>query len=73
MDEHKKITEQIVEGPHGKEALVLSIEDDIHVDEVIKKNETETFGKGLDASSVGISGPPSDHHHHHHHDEHKAW
>lgn len=37
VDEHKKIKEQIVEGPHGVEAVALSTQDDIHVDEVIKK------------------------------------
>lgn len=81
VDEHKKIKEQVGEGPHGKvETVVLSIEDDIHVDEVIKKNETETFGKGFDAKSAdaievsgGLSSTGSDHHHHHHHHlEHKA-
>ena len=79
VDEHKKIKEQVGEGPHGKvETVVLSIEDDIHVDEVIKKNETETFGKGFDAKSAdaievsgGLSSTGSDHHHHHHL-EHKA-
>lgn len=79
VDEHKKIKEQIVEGPHGKlEAVVLSVEDDIHVDEVIGKKENESFGKGLNAKSadaIELSGPSSStgsEHHHRGHLEQKA-
>ncbi|KAI5650144.1 hypothetical protein M9H77_36149 [Catharanthus roseus] len=42
VDEHLKIKEKIEEGPHGKETVVLSVEDDVHmerieVDEMRKK------------------------------------
>lgn len=79
VDEHKKIEEQIIEGPHGKvEAVVLSVEDDIHVDEDIRKNETKTCGKGLDvksADAIEVSGGPSStgfDQHRHGHLEHNA-
>lgn len=45
VDEHLKVKEDFVKGPHGMEAVGLVIEDDVHVDEVIRKNEE--FGKGL--------------------------
>ncbi|KAL6209259.1 hypothetical protein ACLB2K_020201 [Fragaria x ananassa] len=40
FDEHRKIKEAIVEGPHGPQAVVLSVEDDVHIDEAIRKDET---------------------------------
>ncbi|KAK9944072.1 hypothetical protein M0R45_009656 [Rubus argutus] len=39
FDNRRKIKEVIVEGPHGPQAVVLSIEDDVHIDEELKKNE----------------------------------
>ncbi|KAM5562448.1 protein TRACHEARY ELEMENT DIFFERENTIATION-RELATED 7A [Rosa sericea] len=39
FDKHRKIKEAIVEGPHGPQAVVLSVEDDVHIDEAIRKNE----------------------------------
>lgn len=45
IDEHKKVTETIVPGPFGKPTVVISVEDDVHVDEVIKKNAQ--LGHGL--------------------------
>ncbi|GAY39858.1 hypothetical protein CUMW_047610 [Citrus unshiu] len=46
---HFKVKEEIVPGPHGPKAVKLEIEDDVPVDEVIKKNEH--FGAGLHAKS----------------------
>ncbi|KAM1005561.1 hypothetical protein ACFX11_002495 [Malus domestica] len=40
IDKHRKMKEAIVEGPNGPQAVVLSVEDDVHVDEEIRKNET---------------------------------
>ncbi|KAK3002963.1 hypothetical protein RJ639_019554 [Escallonia herrerae] len=40
VDEHLKVHEAIVPGPHGAETVVLSIDEDIHIQEDIKKNET---------------------------------
>lgn len=45
VDEHLKVKEGIVQGPHGAEAVVLSFEDDVHVVEEIKKNEMSVEGK----------------------------
>ncbi|TXG53108.1 hypothetical protein EZV62_022277 [Acer yangbiense] len=50
VDEHLKVKEAIVEGPHGRQAVLLEIEDDLHVDEEIKKKET--YGEGLHAKSA---------------------
>ncbi|KAG2250155.1 hypothetical protein Bca52824_080291 [Brassica carinata] len=39
VDEHYKMNEAIVEGPHGPEAVVLSVEDDVHIEDLVKKGE----------------------------------
>jgi hypothetical protein len=38
VDEQRKVKEAIIEGAHGPQAVILSIEDDVHIDEVIRKN-----------------------------------
>ncbi|KAK7282644.1 hypothetical protein RIF29_11584 [Crotalaria pallida] len=71
-DEHKKIKETVVNGPFGTQAMVLSIEDDVHIDEEINKNE-EKDGHNLHATSSNDQGnsnsldagtTTSDHEHH---------
>lgn len=72
FEEHRKVKEAIVEGPHGTEAIVLSIEDDVVIDGEIKKSEKIEKGlhakKDDEASSfieiVGALSESSDHHHH---------
>ena len=72
FDEHRKVNEVIVPGPHGPQAVILSVEDDVHFDEVIRKDEK--FGEGLHAKSA--EGQPgsgtSSSGFHHHHLEHKT-
>lgn len=75
FDEHKKVTEAIVEGRHGPKAVVLSVEDDVHIEEEMVKSEK--VGEGLHAKSAegnaSTSAPPSSSGPHHHHQlEHKA-
>ncbi|PHU14521.1 hypothetical protein BC332_15726 [Capsicum chinense] len=44
IEENMKVKENIVNGPHGRpESVVLSVEEDLHVDDDIirKKNELE--------------------------------
>ncbi|CAI8605760.1 unnamed protein product [Vicia faba] len=48
IDEHKKGNETIVPGPFGQQAVVISVEDDVHVDEARK---SEKHGHGLHAKS----------------------
>ncbi|XP_073148431.1 uncharacterized protein [Henckelia pumila] len=50
-DEHLKIKEEIVEGPYGRQAIVLSIEDDKHVEEEIIKTEKFQSGKQMASKS----------------------
>ncbi|XP_019438627.1 PREDICTED: glyceraldehyde-3-phosphate dehydrogenase, testis-specific-like [Lupinus angustifolius] len=50
VDEHKEIKETIVTDPFGKQAVVLSVEDDVHIEEEIGKNE-EKVGHSLHAES----------------------
>lgn len=57
VDGHRKVKEDIVEGPHGSKAVVLTIDDDFHIDEVIKKNEK--VGKGLHGHSIVEAKEPS--------------
>ncbi|KAL0016250.1 hypothetical protein SO802_003319 [Lithocarpus litseifolius] len=56
VDEHRKVNEAIIPGPYGKQSVILSMEDDVHLDEVIAKNEK--FGHaGLHAKAAqGESG-----------------
>lgn len=73
VDEHLKMKEDIVKGPHGPEVVGLVIEDDVHVDGIIKKNEE--IGKGLHKRTsesksggqlqVGASSSSSGSNHHH--------
>lgn len=73
IDEHRKIKEAIVEGPHGScQTVVLSVEDDIHVNEEIIRSE-KIEEKGLhrtheagDPSTIEEPQPPSSTHHHLH-------
>lgn len=77
VDEHREVKEAIIPGPHGSQAVILSIADDVRIDEVIRKDEK--FGEGLHAKSAegksgstleeGTSSPGFDHDHHL---EHKA-
>jgi preprotein translocase subunit YajC len=48
IDEHKKGKENIVSGPFGQQAVEISVEDDVHVDEEKRK---ETLDHGLHAES----------------------
>ncbi|GAU34580.1 hypothetical protein TSUD_14950 [Trifolium subterraneum] len=80
INEHKKVTETIIPRPFGQPpTVVISVEDDVHVDEVIKKNEV---GHGLHAepskvesnqdnisssNEVAATSSPGREHHHHIH------
>lgn len=60
IDEHRTVKESMVQGPHGTETVMLSVEDDIHIEEDIKKSEIENFRKGLHLNSGLIdAGEPS--------------
>ncbi|WJX15899.1 hypothetical protein P8452_05996 [Trifolium repens] len=48
IDEHKKGKETIVPGPFGQQTVIISVEDDVHVDEARKK---ETLDHGVHAKS----------------------
>lgn len=54
FDEHKKVKETIVPGPFGQQAVVVTVEDDVHVDAEIRKNETVGH-HGLHAKSPSSS------------------
>ncbi|MFS7952720.1 hypothetical protein Hanom_Chr07g00610241 [Helianthus anomalus] len=62
FDEHRKVSEKIVQGPHGTETVILSVEDDIHIEEDMRKSELENFRKGLHLNSgdTYIIGGPAD-------------
>ncbi|XP_057468857.1 protein TRACHEARY ELEMENT DIFFERENTIATION-RELATED 7A-like [Actinidia eriantha] len=50
VDEHLKVKEAVVPGPHGTQAVVLSIEEDVRVEEERRKNEK--VGEGMHAKSA---------------------
>lgn len=83
FDEHKSVKETIVPGPFGRNTVVVTVEDDVHIDAEI--NKSEKVGHNLHAKS---SSPPEpdqatsssivqlpathlsaapEHHDHHHH------
>ncbi|CAK9309719.1 unnamed protein product [Citrullus colocynthis] len=43
IDGHRKVHENVVEGGHVQQAVMVTIEDDVHIDEIIKKKE---YGHG---------------------------
>jgi hypothetical protein len=47
FDEHTKVQEAIIPGPHGEKITVLNIEEDVHLVEEIKKNEKLAEGSHI--------------------------
>lgn len=71
IDEHMKVQEAIIPGPHGEQTTVLTIEEDVHIEEEIKKNSlvqdsytksSQDHPQPLDVAALSS----------HHHLEHKA-
>lgn len=54
IDEHVKIQEAIIPGPHGPQVVVLNVEKDEHIEEEIRKNEISV--------SNGLHLKSSEHH-----------
>ncbi|KAK6114995.1 hypothetical protein DH2020_007264 [Rehmannia glutinosa] len=50
-DKHRKVKEAIVQGPHGPQVVVLSIEEDKHTQKQIIKNEKVEEEKQMHAKS----------------------
>lgn len=44
-EQHLKVQEAIVPGPHGKQSVLLSMEEDVHFHEASKMNETVGGGQ----------------------------
>lgn len=83
IDEHMKVHEAIVPGPHGQQVVVLAVEDDIRIHEEIKKNEVVDEGRhtrstesssplGLINAGAGAGAASPSSHSKHHFLEHKA-
>ncbi|KAL3513790.1 hypothetical protein ACH5RR_026507 [Cinchona calisaya] len=74
IDEHLKVKEAIVQGRHGQKTVVLSVEDDVHINEIdMKKSNSLSEEENLHAKSKEItpssleegtstSSPPSHQH-----------
>ncbi|GFQ02381.1 hypothetical protein PHJA_002382100 [Phtheirospermum japonicum] len=71
-DKHRRVKEAIVQGPHGPKTVILSVEEDKHVQKEIIKNEKKMEAEKIDAKSGEIttadietgessSNPPSIH------------
>lgn len=60
-DERLTVKEAAVAGPHGRQAVVLTMEDDVHIQELIRK-EGGRPGKPAGAG-IGTSSSGSDHRH----------
>ncbi|KAK2972418.1 hypothetical protein RJ640_026990 [Escallonia rubra] len=66
-EEHLNVKGAFAPGPHGAQAVAISIEDDIHTDEVIRMNEeyeTGLHAKSADnnADALEAVGPSSSRH-----------
>ncbi|KAK8609102.1 hypothetical protein V6N13_025409 [Hibiscus sabdariffa] len=65
VDEHRKVKEAIVSGPHGPHAVIIGIEDDVHVTEDIVKAEKvgrgSRLGENHKAIEAGAASSSSDH------------
>lgn len=58
FDEHKTVKETILPGPFGQKTVVITVEDDVHVDEEIRKNEEVVgHGHGLHDAKTSSSSP----------------
>lgn len=71
IDERIRVHEDIVPGPHGKKTVILTIDDDVNIEEEIKKNEV--VGKSSHMKSaenhpqaLDMVATTSDHTHNHH-------
>ncbi|XP_057738190.1 protein TRACHEARY ELEMENT DIFFERENTIATION-RELATED 6-like [Arachis stenosperma] len=58
FDEHRHFTEAIVPGPCGEQVVVLSVDDDVHIDEEIIKNEE--FGHALQEKQSSTANEGND-------------
>ncbi|KAL4275315.1 hypothetical protein AHAS_Ahas20G0094900 [Arachis hypogaea] len=58
FDEHRHVTEAIVPGPCGEQVVVLSVDDDVHIDEEIIKNEE--FGHALQEKQSSTANEGND-------------
>ncbi|KAK9740920.1 hypothetical protein RND81_03G071100 [Saponaria officinalis] len=47
VDEHLKVQELVLPGPHGPKTMVISVEDEVRVHEDVHKDEVGVVGKGL--------------------------
>lgn len=52
VDEHFKMKEAIVEGPNGQKSVMLSVEDDVKIEDAIKRDEKDLKKDGGVGSSV---------------------
>ncbi|KAL5715033.1 hypothetical protein ACHQM5_016921 [Ranunculus cassubicifolius] len=50
VDEHLKVKESVVQGPHGTEAVTLSVEEDVHFQEKMSKNKIDKASNGTSSS-----------------------
>ncbi|KAF7840096.1 proline-rich receptor-like protein kinase PERK2 [Senna tora] len=72
VDEHVKVEEAIISGPHGEELKVLSIEEDVHIQQEVDKKSTiegihkqlaeGNLPKDLINSKASTSGSNDQHH-----------
>ncbi|XP_015934403.1 protein TRACHEARY ELEMENT DIFFERENTIATION-RELATED 7A-like [Arachis duranensis] len=58
FDEHRHVTEAIVPGPCGEQVVVLSVDDDVHIDEEIIKNEE--FGHAMQEKQSSTANEGND-------------
>lgn len=63
VEKHVQVHEDIVAGPHGTQTVVLTIDEDVHIEEEINKTEVESSMINGGAASV------FNHHHDHHRKE----
>ncbi|PWA41026.1 tracheary element differentiation-related 6 [Artemisia annua] len=48
VDEHLKVSENILQAPNGMKTVAITIDDDLHVHEKEERAKNEKLGKGYD-------------------------
>lgn len=64
VDEHRKVKEMTVDGPDGPKAVVLEMEDDVHVDErIVTKDELRKGFHARENEHLPAPSSSTDHKH----------
>lgn len=55
VTDHVHVHKTVVPGPHGEQVVAMTVDEDINIQGILKKNEVQTLEKGL---GVGVVAEP---------------